>query len=146
MANVKKLLLTIERLESGFSVEEFNVDANDKTFTFMVSFPKTAAKGLTGPDEEDTIGIKGKGDLDIYYEKPYKASMEGPGGGGYDIGITYASGFVFVDANGKESRVDPKDTKTIEDILNKQFEDEFLERIESELEEYRKDWRDDNHE
>jgi hypothetical protein len=141
MANVKKLITMIERLEKGFSIEELDINVDDKEFTFVVSFPKQGE--LNPPGGMNVMAIKGKGDLDAYYEKPYKSSMEGPGGGGYDIGINYAAGFLYVDEDGKETRVDPEASKIIEDIIKKNFEDEFLERITDKFEQDRTEYRGD---
>jgi hypothetical protein len=135
MINVKKLIAMIERLEKGFSIEEMAIDIDDREFTFLVTFPKQ--KGLNPSGDSDFVGVKGKGDIDLYYERPYRASMEGPAGGGYEIDVSYPAGFIYVDEDGNESRVDPKESKVIEEILKKYFEDEFVERIEEKAEEYR---------
>lgn len=147
MANVKKLLNMIERLEKGFSIEELDIDVGDKTFEFLVSFPKESLKGPTPvyyqAIDDNFVAIKGKGDIDAYYEKPYKASMEGPAGGGYEIGLSYAAGFSFISENGEATLADPKYSKAIESILEKEFQDEFLERITDKFEEERTAYRGD---
>jgi len=141
MANVKKLIDMIERLEKGFYIDSLDINVDDKEFTFGVSFPRH--EGLKVPGDPNNVFVSGKGDIDAYYEKPYKSSMEGPGGGGYEIGINYAAGFSFVDENGEATLADPKYSKVIEDILREYFEDDFVERITDKFEQDRTEYRGD---
>jgi len=130
------LKLLKEKLPSGFSVEEFDVDNYNEQFNFVVSFPKSIAKGLEPPDT-DVIYVRGGGDIDAYYERPYPGSIAGPPGGGWEIDVSYSGDFYFIDDDGGETVIDQMQSKIIKNILNNYFEDEFLNRIEDELEDYR---------
>jgi hypothetical protein len=141
MSKAKELIKLMERLPSGFSIEEFNVNAPEDSMDFKVSFPSSAAKDFI-PPEGNTIILFGVCALDVYYEKPYRGSIEGPPGGGWDIGISYQT-LYFEDEDGNQEFVAPHQNKAVVNFLKKNFEDEFLDKIEKEYEEERTAYRGD---
>jgi hypothetical protein len=132
MSKAKALIKLMEILPKGFYIMDYGVDVKKKKFVFTVSFPTSAAKGFNPPEGEETY-INGVADLDVYWERPYRGSIEGPSGGGWDIGISYTS-LRFVDED-KEVAIKPEESKVVVSFLEKNFEDEFLDRIEKEFEE-----------
>lgn len=139
-SKAESLIRLMENLPSGFSIEEFNVDTQERSVEFIVSFPVSAAKGFT-PPEGNRVYVSGLLTLDVYYDKPYRGSIEGLPGGGWDIGISYEN-ISFVDDDNRNIKV-PDQAKAIVNFLEKNFEDEFLSRIEDEFEEKRTEYRGD---
>ncbi len=130
--------LLTERLPSGFSVNNVDPHIEEETFDFEVSFP------LSG----ETVTVSGVGKFEADWEKPYKASWGyaggEPGGGGWDIGVSFdGNNLFFEDEDGKNVKVDSKQVKEIIRIIEKNFEDEIIDRLEDDLEDYRTAYKGD---
>ena len=133
-SKAESLIRLIERLPSGFSVEEWSMVARDETFNFVVSIPVSAGKNLT-PPEGSLIYIGGSGTFEARFDRYRPATLVQPEEGGeWDVEIDInENSLVFMDED-REVRIDSKQVREVINILGKNFTREFEERISEDLE------------
>lgn len=95
--------LLTERLPSGFSIENWNLEISDEMFTFAVSIPSSASKSII-PPEGNTVYIGGSGTFEAYFDREE----------GWDISVDFnEKSLVFLDENDKEVKIDSKQIRGV---------------------------------